>query len=98
MSFSDESFSRVYAINTVYFWNDLDHTMAEIRRVLKPGGVFINTLYTNETLSRFSHTALGYKRYTPEQLMETGENSAFSVKAVPIMNGAAYSMIYAKEI
>ena len=63
MSFADESFTKAYTINTVYFWSDLNKAMLEIRRVLKSDGVFINTLYTNGTLSSFSHTRFGYKRY-----------------------------------
>jgi ubiquinone/menaquinone biosynthesis C-methylase UbiE len=97
MSFADGSFSKAYTINTVYFWNDLEGTMAEIRRVLKPGGLFINTLYTNETLARFSHTAFGYKRYAPQQLENAGANLGFTAKAVPIVNGAAYSLIYQQK-
>ena len=96
MSFSDESFSKAYTINTVYFWNDLNKTMAEIWRVLKVGGIFVNTLYTNETLSRFSHTGIGYKKYTSDQLTRAGENAGLSVKSVPIVDGAAYSVIYTK--
>ena len=36
--FADASFDRVYAINVAQFWRDTPLTLAEIRRVLKPGG------------------------------------------------------------
>ena len=93
MSFADASFHKAYTINTVYFWHDLQSTMAEIRRVLKPGGLFINTVYTNETLSRFPHTQFGYKRYTTEQLISAGENAGFAVSAVPVLHGAAHCFV-----
>jgi len=95
-SFEDNSFSKAYTINTVYFWENLDTTMAEIWRILKPNGLFINTLYTNETLSRFSHTQFGYKRFTAEQLTEAGLNAGFAVNTVPILHGAAYCFLYNK--
>jgi len=97
MSFSDESFSKAYTINTVYFWSDLNRPMGEIQRVLKPNGVFVNTLYTNETLSRFSHTRFGYKRYDAQQLINAGVEAGFAVKAVPILQGAAYCYVYRKR-
>lgn len=96
MSFADESFSKVYTINTVYFWSDLDKAMLEIRRVLKSDGVFINTLYANETLSRFSHTQFGYKRYEAAELTSAGVDAGFTVKAIPILQGTAYCYIYQK--
>jgi ubiquinone/menaquinone biosynthesis C-methylase UbiE len=94
--FSDCTFDKIYTINTVYFWKNLNDTMEEIRRVLKPGGLFINSLFTNETLSRFSHTKFGYKRYTPEQL--TSENDGFTIDVVSVFSGKAYCVLYRKEI
>ena len=96
-SFADSSFDMAYSINTVYFWESLEETMAAIRRVLKPDGIFVNALYTDETLSRFSHTRIGYKRYTQSQLTEAGENVGFFVNTVPILNGDAYCVLYKNE-
>lgn len=98
MSFDDNTFSKAYTINTVYFWEDLNNTMSEIRRVLKPDGLFINTFYSNETLSRFSHTQFGYKRFTAEQLSVAGHDTGFVVNVIPILNGTAYCAIYHKTI
>ncbi|MDR2933370.1 MAG: class I SAM-dependent methyltransferase [Oscillospiraceae bacterium] len=97
LSFPAESFSKVYTINTVYFWNDLNQSMLEIRRIMKPNGVFINTLYTNEALSRFSHTRFGYKRYAPKELISAGRDAGFTVKAVPFLQQAAICYVYTKS-
>ena len=35
---ADEEFDRAVSLNTVYFWPDLASDLAELRRVLKPGG------------------------------------------------------------
>ena len=96
MSLADESFSKAYTINTVYFWGDLNKSMSEIWRVLKPDGIFINTLYTNEILSRFSHTQFGYRRYDTEELINAAEKAGFAANAVPILQGAAICYIYQK--
>ena len=96
MSFADCSFDKAYTINTVYFWKDLDTTMSEIWRVLKPDGLFINTLFSNEMLSGFSHTRFGYKRYTAEELTKAGSNAGFIVDVIPNINDRAYCILYRK--
>lgn len=96
MSFAGGSFSKAYTVNTVYFWADLSGTMAEISRVLQAGGIFINTLYSNETLNRLPHTQTGYRRFSKEQLTQAGTNAGFAVDIAPILKGAAYCCLYRK--
>jgi ubiquinone/menaquinone biosynthesis C-methylase UbiE len=95
MPFDDFSFDKIYTINTVYFWENLDATMAEIRRILKPNGLFINALFTNDTLNSLSHTK-SYKRFTPEELTDAGTSVGFTVDTVPVFNGKAYCVLYRK--
>lgn len=40
LPFADARFDCVTAFETVYFWQDFAQSLAEVRRVLKPGGVF----------------------------------------------------------
>jgi ubiquinone/menaquinone biosynthesis C-methylase UbiE len=96
MAFDNESFSRVYSINTVYFWDNLIVVMEEINRILKPNGFFVNTLFSNETLDSLSHTKFGYKRFTADELTEAAINAGFTVDKVPILNGKAYCFIHKK--
>ena len=96
MSFADASFDKAYTINTVYFWANLDTAMSEIWRVLKPGGLFINILFSNETLSGFSHTRFGYKRYTIEELTRAGSDAGFVIDVRPIMSNRAYCLLHRK--
>ena len=96
MSFADQAFDKAYTINTVYFWDNLDAMMAEIGRVLKPGGLFVNTLFTNETLSGWSFTKFGYRRFTPEELVNAGIDAGLSAEVVPILRGFAYCVLYRK--
>ena len=37
----DESFDRVFAVNVIYFWPEPVRALAEMRRVLRPGGLSI---------------------------------------------------------
>lgn len=96
MPFADASFDKVYTINTVYFWENLDLAMSEIARVLKPGGLFVNALYSAKTLSGLPHTQFGYKHFTVEQLAGAGIDAGFSVDALSVLDGAAHCIIYRK--
>jgi ubiquinone/menaquinone biosynthesis C-methylase UbiE len=41
LPFPDQSFDKILAVHTIYFWKaPLDH-LTEARRVMKPGGVFV---------------------------------------------------------
>ncbi len=39
--YPDESFDRVYAVHTLYFWNDPLAHLREIRRITRVGGLFV---------------------------------------------------------
>ena len=64
--------------------------------MLKPGEIFVNALYTNETLLRFPHMQFGYKRFSAKQLISDGINAGFASNAVTILGGAAYCILYHK--
>lgn len=38
MPFKDRSFDLVFAVHVSYFWDDIDHELSEIYRVLEPDG------------------------------------------------------------
>jgi SAM-dependent methyltransferase len=41
LPFPDDTFDRVIAVETHYFWPDLSANLGEVLRVLKPGGQFV---------------------------------------------------------
>ena len=48
LPFAENQFDKVFSIQTLYFWPDPPRALAEIFRVLKPGGVLIVTLSTGK--------------------------------------------------
>ena len=96
--FADSVFDRVYSINTVYFWDKLDAPLREIHRVLAPGGVFVNAVYSNEFLAGFPHVQYGYNLRTPQELVAAGKAAGFGVRATPILKGKAICFEYTKEV
>jgi ubiquinone/menaquinone biosynthesis C-methylase UbiE len=93
LPFTDASFTMAYSINTVYFWPDVDAAMVEVRRVLQPGGVFVNALYANERLRSRSHTQTDYRFHEPEALIASGRDASFNVEQMPVLDGMGYCLV-----
>ena len=96
MPLEDETIDKALTINTMYFWDDLANGFQEIARVLKPGGVFLGTHYTNRSLEAYSHTQYGYKMRTEGEVVSAAQNVGFGVESVPIMGDRAYCLVCRK--
>jgi methionine-R-sulfoxide reductase len=88
---------KAYTVNTVYFWSSLDAGLQEMGRVLKPGGVLVNTVYAKAMLDRLPVTRSGYAKYEIDELLTAGERNGFFAQAQPIVAGRSYCIIYRKE-
>lgn len=53
LPFANASFDLILAPLTLHFANDLAGALVQIRRCLKPGGLFLTSLFGGETLSEF---------------------------------------------
>jgi ubiquinone/menaquinone biosynthesis C-methylase UbiE len=93
----DSFFDKAYTVNTVYFWGNLTAGFTEIRRILKPGGVFINAVYTKEFLDTLPVTKQGYAKHSIKHLVEAGEAASFTVSPQVIAEGKAYCIVYQKQ-
>ena len=68
LPFENDLIDKIYTINTVYFWRDINRGFAEIKRVLKPNGVFLNVIYLKDWLDKLPVTQYGFSKYTAEQI------------------------------
>ena len=50
LPFANESFNKIFTINTIYFWDDSIKILDEIKRVLQPKGKLIITLRTKRQM------------------------------------------------
>lgn len=66
MPFADGSFDKIFCINVVYFWDNPQTHLQEIKRVLKPGGKFYVTIRTRESMEKMPFTRFGFKKYSRE--------------------------------
>jgi ubiquinone/menaquinone biosynthesis C-methylase UbiE len=81
LPFPDDSFDKVFSIQTLYFWPDPQRALAEIFRVLKPSGMLVITLSTG-TVDPITVTGLEQYQYLLEEqilpaMMQLGYTVAF---------------------
>jgi ubiquinone/menaquinone biosynthesis C-methylase UbiE len=77
----DESFDRVFAVNVVYFWPDPVRALAEMRRVLRPGGLSIVAsvvMAPGEELPAYAKPEYGFHRRSRETLLALHRDAGFS--------------------
>jgi len=96
-SFENETFNKIYTVNTIYFWKDLDKCFSEIKRIIKPNGIFINVIYTKEYLDKMFHTKYGYNKYTFEEIKNITEKNGMEIlKIIEIKRNKSYCIISKK--
>lgn len=67
MPFGDAGFDRVFSIGVVHFWTDPAASLAEVRRVLRPGGVMLMGCLAPKDAPDFAQKEYGFHlRDAPE--------------------------------
>ena len=95
--FESGFFDKIYTVNTIYFWPNVDSGFTEIARILKPGGIFMNVVYTKEFLDSIPYATHGYAKYTQEELQEYSLRNGFKiVDVITIKEKKAYGYILQK--
>lgn len=90
LPFEDNTFDIVTAFETVYFWPDIERCFGEVKRVLKPGGVFLIGMETNGSnnfIMKFWNHFIDMQMYTDEELKSFLENNGFSKITAYIRDG-----------
>ena len=63
LQFADNSFDKVFTVNTIYFWEQPHLVMQEVKRVLLPGGRFVIALATSEAMKESEYVKEEFKLY-----------------------------------
>jgi ubiquinone/menaquinone biosynthesis C-methylase UbiE len=93
-SFVENTFDKICTVNTIYFWNELDKCFAEIKRILKPNGIFLNVIYTKEFMDKLIFTKYGFQKYAIENIIEITENNGMRiVETIEIQKNKSYCVI-----
>jgi SAM-dependent methyltransferase len=93
-SFENNLFDKIYTVNTIYFWPELNKCFSEIKRVLKPDGIFLNVIYTRKYLDKIVYTKYGFNKYTVDDIKNLTENNGMSIiEIIEIQKDKSYCII-----
>lgn len=77
LPYADGTFDLVTAVETVYFWPALPRCLGEMKRVLKPGGLFAILIEVTSADSVWTRVVEGMTPYSPEQMKYLLEQAGF---------------------
>ncbi|WP_419868181.1 class I SAM-dependent methyltransferase [Chryseobacterium sp. CT-SW4] len=77
LPFEDETFDKIFTVNTVYFWKEPVRFLNEIYRVLKDNGIFVLTLGQKEFMKTLPFTEFDFTLYSNEEMEEVISKSYF---------------------
>lgn len=83
---ASEAFDKVLAVHTVYFWEDAGQCFHEVRRVLRPNGLFVLAFRPKDPDAMAAFPATVYKFRPVSEICEQISTAGFEVQAVTERN------------
>lgn len=77
--FKDESFDKIFTVNTIYFWQKPEELLSEIYRVLKPNGNFCLTFAEEDFMKKLPFTQFGFELYSTQKAQDLIGKSDFKI-------------------
>lgn len=77
LSFADQTFDKIFTVNTVYFWEEPVEYLNEIYRVMKNNGTFVLTFGQKDSMEKLPFTQFGFRLYSTDEMEETVSKSHF---------------------
>ncbi|HET6769186.1 MAG TPA: class I SAM-dependent methyltransferase [Chitinophagaceae bacterium] len=79
LPYRDESFNKVFTVNTIYFWDEKEIVLAEIKRVLKKDGLLIISLRSKAVMDDLPVTKYGFKTFSKTDCIELLPRHGFQI-------------------
>lgn len=77
--FEDESFDKIFTVNTIYFWQEPEKLLLEIYRVLKTNGNFCLTFAEEDFMKKLPFTQFEFELYSTEKAQKLIEKTPFTI-------------------
>lgn len=76
--YPDAFFDKVFTVNTVYFWESPVEYLLEIKRILKPGGLFALAFAERDFMEKLPFTKYGFMLYNRQEVKQLLSEAGFS--------------------
>ncbi|KIA94875.1 hypothetical protein OC25_08020 [Pedobacter kyungheensis] len=80
LPYADASFDGTFTVNTIYFWQNPNAYLLEIKRVLKPGGKLVLCFADKTFMEKLPFTPYGFTLYEVEKVQQLLVDSGFTLK------------------
>ncbi|BAP30732.1 SAM-dependent methyltransferase [Chryseobacterium sp. StRB126] len=77
LPFHDQTFDKIFTVNTVYFWEEPVEFLNEVYRVLKDDGTFVLTFGQRDFMEKLPFTAYDFTLYNNDEMEELVSKSHF---------------------
>ena len=77
--FEDNSFNKVFTVNTIYFWQEPEKLLSEIYRVLQPKGISCITFAEESFMKQLPFTQFEFELYSTEKAEKLIGKSSFKI-------------------
>lgn len=77
LPYDDETFDKIFTIETIYFWENIESFLSEIYRVLKPSGIFVLTFVNKCSMKFLPFVDYGFNIYYTDDVLLMAANAGF---------------------
>lgn len=79
LPYNDQVFSKVFTVNTIYFWKDAGKELSEIKRVLQKDGLLVIAIRSKDAMQQMPFTEYGFIKFNKEELTNLLQANGFSI-------------------
>ena len=75
--FEDQAFNKIFAINSIYFWEDRPAVLKELHRVLQPNGKLMIAIRPRRQMQHYPFAKYGFNLFSKQDLKELFNEGGF---------------------
>ncbi len=77
--FEDDSFNKVFTVNTIYFWQEPEKLLSEIYRILQSKGILCITFAEESFMKQLPFTQFEFELYSTDKAEKLIEKTSFKI-------------------
>jgi ubiquinone/menaquinone biosynthesis C-methylase UbiE len=79
LPFKDQTFSKAFTVNTIYFWEDPARELGEINRVLQPGALLVIAIRPKHSMQNYPFVQYGFRLFETAEVQNLLHQHGFTV-------------------